>query len=81
MRRLVALLMLGALLGLGPAADRAQVQCLNGGWVDQGETCTENDGGASGGISMDAGAEAPQSTDSFMPGGSQVAPPMADDQP
>jgi hypothetical protein len=58
-----------------------QVQCLNGGWVDQGETCVEDSGGASGRLQMDSGGEGPASTSDFMPGDSQVAPPMPDDSP
>ena len=58
-----------------------QQQCLNGGWVDQGESCMEDSGGAGGQLRMDSGAEEPASTDTFMPGDSQVAPPMPDDMP
>jgi hypothetical protein len=57
-----------------------QVQCMNGEWVDQAETCAGDYGGATGQINMDSGAERPAPTDTFMPGDSQVAPPMPDDQ-
>lgn len=59
----------------------AQVQCLNGEWVDQGRTCTEADGGARGSLGMDTGAEEPAPTDAFMPGDSPVAPTSPDDTP
>jgi hypothetical protein len=104
MKRSVARVALGLLLGLSPAAARAQgqpcsyqgseysdgalscqhgqqVQCLGGDWVDQGQTCTADSGGAPGQMGMDSGAEEPAGTDAFMPGDSQVAPPMPDDMP
>lgn len=58
-----------------------QMQCLGGEWVDQGQTCTEMDGGAGGSLGMDSGAEEPAPTDAFMPGDSQVAPTSPDDTP
>lgn len=51
-----------------------QSQCMNGSWVEQGETCTPQYGGAAGQMGMESGAENPQGTDAFMPGDSQVAP-------
>jgi hypothetical protein len=91
MKRSVAHVVLGVVIGLAPAAAYAQghacvyggseysdgalscqhgvqQQCLNGGWVDQGESCTENSGGAGGQLRMDSGAEGPAPTDAFMPG-------------
>ena len=58
-----------------------QVQCMNGEWVDQNQTCTESSGGATGTLGMDSGAEQPQPTNGFMPGDSQVAPSSPDDMP
>ena len=58
-----------------------QQQCLGGNWVDQGQTCTGDSGGAAGQMGMDSGAEEPAGTDAFMPGDSQGAPPMPDDMP
>ncbi len=58
-----------------------QVQCMNGDWVSQGQTCTESSGGAGGSLGMESGAEEPQPTDAFMPGDSQVAPSSPDDMP
>jgi len=51
-----------------------QVQCMNGAWVSQEETCTEQYGGAGGDLRMQSGSEAPAPTDSLMPSDSQVAP-------
>ncbi|MCC6641369.1 MAG: hypothetical protein IT386_09440 [Deltaproteobacteria bacterium] len=55
-------------------------QCMNGAWVDQEQTCAGDYGGASGSLDMQTGAERPAPTDAFMPGDSQVAPPMSDDE-
>jgi len=56
-------------------------QCMNGDWVQQGDTCAESSGNASGSLGMESGAEEPSSTDSFMPGDSQAAPSSPDDMP
>lgn len=52
-----------------------QVQCMNGEWIDQGQTCTPQYGGAGGQLDMDSGAERPAPPDDFLPGDSNVAPP------
>lgn len=52
-----------------------QVQCLDGRWVSQEETCTEQYGGAGGQLRMESGAEQPAPTDDPMPSDSDVAPP------
>jgi hypothetical protein len=58
-----------------------QVQCLNGQWVAQDETCAEESGNAAGNMNMESGAEEPLPTDTFMPGDTQAAPPSPDDTP
>lgn len=55
-----------------------QVQCMNGAWVNQEETCTEQYGGAGGELQMPSGSEQPAPTDAFVPSDSQVAPPDPD---
>ena len=52
-----------------------QVQCMNGQWVNQEETCTEQYGGAGGQLRMESGAVEPAPTDGFVPSDSDVAPP------
>ncbi len=58
----------------------ALAQCMNGDWSDQNQTCAGDYGGAAGTLDMRTGAERPAPTDAFMPGDSQVAPPMPDDE-